>query len=178
MTAVFLIYPGDSMKKYISIVCVFILLVLFTSGCREHGTISLSEIEEKDGLYYRINEKKPFTGKLIDFYGEDKKKIEEFYQDGKIEGKSIYWYDNGQMKFDLTLENGNGKKIGWYRTGQKKYEVGFRDWKANGKYIELYKSGKKKFEVNYKSGKADGKFTEWEENGWIKSEGYMEKQKK
>jgi len=92
------------------------------------------------------------------------------YNDGKLDGKWTFWYENGQKQLE-----GN----------YKPYEVLAEDCRAersspyifpakdskDGKWTEWYENGQKKLEQNYKCGRVIGKWTTWDENGQKMFEG-------
>ena len=64
------------------------------------------------------------------------------YKDGKKDGLTTYWYEDGQKKQEANLRDGKGDGLWtkWYENGQKKSEANFKDgklmsavaWKPNG----------------------------------------------
>ena len=112
----------------------------------------------KNGLYKR-------------YFDNGKQLSEENYNDGKLEGKWTYWYENGQLKL-----KGNFKPYEvlpederWERSSPYRFPA--RDSK-HGKWTEWYENGQKKREQNYECGRVIGKWTSWYENGNKKSEGF------
>jgi antitoxin component YwqK of YwqJK toxin-antitoxin module len=104
-------------------------------------------------------------------------------------GKYRDFYDNGNIKTEISLENGklNGKCCGYYQNGQISWRRNYdqnklvqfwRQWNENGKqtldievsdgYIrkatEFYPSGEKLFELTFKKIQLD-KIVVWNENG-------------
>ena len=68
---------------------------------------------------------------------------EWYYKEGAIDGVSMGWYPNGQLKQERRRKNG----------------------KHHGLWTEWFDNGKKKSEGIYKNGKKDGVFTQWYDNG-------------
>ena len=68
------------MKKILIIFSLFILMISCNIGKRE---LDISKKEERDGIIYIINEKKPFTGKITAKYEDGKMKSEENFKEGK-----------------------------------------------------------------------------------------------
>ena len=109
----------------------------------------------KNGLYKR-------------YFDNGRQLSEENYNDGMLEGKWTYWYENGQLKL-----KGNFKPYEvlpederWERSSR--YVFPARDSK-HGKWTEWYENGQKKREQNYECGRVIGKWTSWYENGNKKS---------
>lgn len=91
---------------------------------------------------------KLFTGILLD---DDEKGTTEF-KNGNADGRSLSYYENGQLEEDCIYEDGNyikGKH--WYSNGQMKYDSELKTtWDEDGKIIIkdrswLYKNGNLRF---------------------------------
>lgn len=104
------------MKKILIIFSLFILMISCNIGKRN---VDASKKEEKDGIVYITNEKKPFTGKIIAKYEDGKLKTEENFKDGKYEGISKEYFSNGQLAFEGTFKNGklNGEVKTYFENG-------------------------------------------------------------
>ena len=76
-----------------------ILSCLFFTSVSWSKTINGDDLLERDGLYYEKFTEKPFTGKVT---GIKQGKI----QKGKIEGKWIEYYNNGQLKEKRNYKDG------------------------------------------------------------------------
>jgi antitoxin component YwqK of YwqJK toxin-antitoxin module len=77
------------MKK-ISAFILAISFLIFIGGCSEKTTEkTTSEIQERNGLAYAINENEPFTGVHKAFYPNGQKKRESYYKDGKSNGLTL-----------------------------------------------------------------------------------------
>lgn len=78
------------MKRLLLIVLPLLLIV----GCSK--LISEETLIDKDGLKYHPDTKELFSGKVYSNHMGGNKKIEGSYKDGKSDGLSTLWYDNGQ----------------------------------------------------------------------------------
>ena len=85
----------------------------------------------------------------------------------------VEFYENGQLKF-IENKNEDGKRDGlsthWYENGQKSIERTFKDGKKDGLWTSWYENGQKQLEGTYKNGKEDGLFITWYENGQMERE--------
>lgn len=94
--------------------------------------ISESEIEERDGIVYRIGMSEPFTGKVVSNYYSGQKMSETNFTNGKKDGKALSWYSNGVMRMDSSYRNGerDGLWTKWDEDGhiqfQRQYQNGAR----------------------------------------------------
>jgi antitoxin component YwqK of YwqJK toxin-antitoxin module len=109
----------------------------------------------KNGLYKR-------------YFDNGKQLSEENYNDGMLEGKWTYWYENGQVKLKANFKPYEvlPEDERWERSSR--YVFPARDSK-HGKWTEWYENGQKKREQNYECGRVIGKWTSWHENGNKKS---------
>jgi antitoxin component YwqK of YwqJK toxin-antitoxin module len=89
------------MKKLL--VLLFSLLASFNSyslfglfGLFEKTICVETDAQIRDELYYLPNETKPFSGKNLCEYENGQIYSKGFVEDGKIEGKWTFWYENSQ----------------------------------------------------------------------------------
>ena len=70
-------------------------------------------------------------------------------------GKWLWWYENGQLKWEDNYKNGkeHGKWLYWYENGQLEWEENWKDGKPHGKCLGWFESGQLEYEHNYKNGK-------------------------
>ena len=87
---------------------VAISLLLSMSAYGEEKVVNY--LEERNGLQYEVNQEKPYTGKLIEYWENGQKLIETNFKNGKAEGLITTWYENGQKAFEINYRN--GKKDG------------------------------------------------------------------
>jgi len=72
----------------------------------EEKIINGSELEKRNQVYYKINETKPFTGKLANYYDNGQLRYEGYLKDGKQHGKFI-WYDkDGKIETEVYYKDG------------------------------------------------------------------------
>lgn len=122
--------------------------------------------KEGEELLYAPNEQTPYTGwvKLMRDNGQVKFLVK--VKDGKQDGLTTYWYENGQKIREENWKDGkqDGLWTKWHENGQKEYEKNYRDGKLDGFQTHWYENGQKKGEGKVK----DGKLIEavhWKPNG-------------
>ena len=117
------------MKKKMLLMSVISILLLFMFGCVE--TADVSEIKERNGLTYRINSDKPYTGNIVSYYKSGKKEIEGYVKNGLPDGKLINWNKNGKKVREVNYKNGKkeGKEIIWNENGQIMLENNYKNGK-------------------------------------------------
>ena len=125
------------MKRLLLIVLPLLLIV----GCSS-DPIDGSTLVRKDGLYYASDANEPYSGKVVFYHDDGKKKKEGTFKDGKEDGLYTEWYENGQKDYEGTYKDGelNGEWTYWHENGQKSDEI-------------TYKDGK---EIDYKAWDSDG----------------------
>ncbi|MGL4567916.1 MAG: WG repeat-containing protein [Fusobacteriaceae bacterium] len=109
------------MKKYLCLIA--LSLVLVSCGKKE---IDSSKLQNRNGIFYEVNQQKGFTG------------------------KAVSKYSNGQIKEEFSFKNGkpNGIFKVYYENGQLKEEGSYKDSKLNGSYKKYYENG----HISYKDG--------------------------
>jgi len=105
-------------------------IILVISSC-VMKKINFDQLQNRDGLFYMVNDKEPFTGEIVS-YLQGKVEFEGNVQNGLKEGLWIYYYTNGQKM-----------KEGVYKDGLK--EGTWTYWAENGEMdeTEAYKVGTK-----------------------------------
>jgi len=142
----------------------------------EDKIVSLNDFKE-DRKFLDLDGK-PYTGFYTNYYdrvNDQQGYIEEYYKDGKLNGLSTWWYENGQKQNEDHYKDGklNGLSTWWYENGQKELENHYKDGKLNGLCILWHENGQKELENHYKDGKTNGLSTCWYENGQIEGEGFF-----
>ncbi len=143
---------------------------LFFSGSKAPKEITVDKIQVRNGLYYAINEEKPFTGNIVDFFNNGQKRIQIEIKNGIPEGKAICWFENGfkdreffvkgfymeidGSKFDYDhLQNLvlNGLFKYSEENGEKVFEeYYYNDNRIDGHWINYYSNGNKMQEGDFK----------------------------
>ena len=129
----------------------------------------MTKRERKNGLYKR-------------YYDNGQQLSEENYNDGMLEGKWTFWYENGQIQLKGNFKPYEVLPEDCRAERSSRYVFPARDSK-DGKWTEWYENGQKKSVSNYidgglpgmRSSIVDGQFTVWHENGQKRSEGHYKK---
>ena len=109
---------------------------------------------------------KLFTGKLTDFYPNKILKSSAGFVNGKEQGLSETFYEDGEKETARFYTAGEKDSVntGWWPGGTKKFEYHFNKGNYNGAFREWYMNGAIAREIMYDNGKEQsGK--EWRENG-------------
>lgn len=118
------------MKKIILVVVCISLFLL--SSCEKKE--EFSNLQGRGGVFYKINEDKPYSGKVYEEYNNGQTRMEGTYTDGLPDGEFVDYYEDGQVKMKIEYDNGlfDGKYIHYFENGEIFVEGKFK----NGKVIE------------------------------------------
>jgi antitoxin component YwqK of YwqJK toxin-antitoxin module len=103
------------------------LLILFACSSEK---MNFSRLQDRNGLYYLVNEDKPFSGEIISHLN-GKPEFEGQIENGLREGLWVYYYPSGQKKMEGSYKEGlkDGNWTSWLENGQQEK-------------VEVYKYGK------------------------------------
>ena len=79
--------------------------------------VNRNELEQRESIYYLKGSNTPYTGKVFLFdesYGH--KLGEGNYKDGKPDGLTIIWHDNGQKRAELNIKDGKQISKKWWNS--------------------------------------------------------------
>ena len=107
-------------KKVRAFCCILAILCLNCSHKQDGINVSFME-ERSDGLTYKQDTKKPFTGAAVKLYPNGKPEYRVEYVNGKAHGSSVQWWENGQKSSVVEFQQG---KI-----------VSKKQWDVNGNLI-------------------------------------------
>lgn len=102
------------------------------------------------------------------FYKNDTMALVTPYVNGKKEGISKYYNENGKLITEITYSNDQKIKElenEYYNTGELNYIRTIKNDKVEGLVTKYYKNGKIEMQANLISGSFDGEFKKYYENG-------------
>ena len=130
------------MKKTILIIA---SILFITSTVFPQSKMDIDNLIDMGGLLYEPNDDKPYTGKVFDFYDNGQKKLDGNYRKGLMNGKLMYYHENGQIYVQGRFIDGDGSNLSelsgvpfngrtgrwnaWFKNGQKESEEIFKDGK-------------------------------------------------
>ena len=102
------------MKKLTSIILILFLSLLSSLSWSE--TLTIDDLVQRDGLFYKKFTNVPFTGKVT---GKEQGSI----IDGKKEGEWFYYWDNGNLNEKGFWKDGKlfGEWVGYHKDGTERY---------------------------------------------------------
>ncbi|MGL4534047.1 MAG: toxin-antitoxin system YwqK family antitoxin [Fusobacteriaceae bacterium] len=116
-----------------------IIFTLFLMSCGK--PVELSNLQNRDGVYYEANAKKPFSGDFFLNYSNGKTEKNGSFKNGVVNGKYISYYKNGQIRIDANYSSGilDGKYLTFYENGENKTSLNYKNGMFNGVNI-VYKT--------------------------------------
>ncbi len=145
----------------------FIFAVLLLTSCNGE-IITVSEDELSAEIMYVKGTYTPFSGRCKVVYNNTAIVKEQFtFRKGILNGESISWYRNGNIRRKGNYQNGHisGRWIFWDDQGNKTVEANYKLDSLNGPYISLYPNGKVKEKGNFTGNQQSGKWYYYDENG-------------
>ena len=103
-----------------------------------------------DDLYYLKGSDAPYTGKVFEEWS-GQQRVETNYIDGKLDGLSESWHENGKKASKVNYKEGkqDGLSVGFHENGQKWREVNWEDgelvegsekfWNSKGEPVDSMK---------------------------------------
>lgn len=150
-----MIYPG------------MLVAMLSIGGSPGREIIGFEQLVPRDGIFYEVGSKDPFSGTVVTYHANGLKKVSGEYFEGKRDGRWVEWYEKGNVKSEGEWRNNeqNGKWTYWHENGQMQEEGEYRDGEKDGKWSAWYENGQAKFAGQYYNLKPEGTFYWWHENG-------------
>lgn len=130
------------MKALSAVMALAMASVGTVAVCQEQRVVDFANTVQREGLRYEVNSI-PFTGKIVRYWPNGKKRAESEYRDGKKHGKEITWYENGQKQAESEYRDGqlHGKRIMWNENGRKRNEGWFRYGQRHGEFFRWNENG-------------------------------------
>ncbi len=130
-----------------------------------------SALELREGVLYARGEAHPFQGQIVEYYPDQTRKLALEVRDGRLNGHSLGWHQNGQMEVDEEFVQGisHGTRTRWYANGQIKSQAQVAHATMSGLYVEWHENGQKAAEMTLRDGKPDGVVQAWHASGLPKS---------
>jgi antitoxin component YwqK of YwqJK toxin-antitoxin module len=130
---------------------------------------STKRMNKKNGSWYLIDTE-PYTGKFIDYYLNGKKEGEGYLFNGKLRGKRLLFYPEGNLSDEVEYENGlqNGIEKRYFKNGTLMQTGEFKNGKEIGIWEMYHPNGQLKQRTNFVNGKMDGESVSYYSTGEIK----------
>lgn len=143
----------------------FVISLLIFTACIKPKEIVYLKLQNRNGIHYEINQKKPFAGIAKEYYINGQLKREGSYKKGQLNEVKEY-YENGIRKSSQSYEDGQIKTI-WYFSENGQQE-------SISRYNLGYLTGRTLF--HYNNGEHTGyTFYDYSISGKIERESYQAK---
>jgi antitoxin component YwqK of YwqJK toxin-antitoxin module len=146
----------------------YYIILLLTLACKENLTVTEDEIGAE--IFYMHGSYKPYSGKCRVYYNQTTIVKEQFtYRNGFLNGESLTWYKNGQLRRKGCYRKGqiSGKWIFYDENGSKIIEANYHKDILQGDYIAHYSNGRIKEKGRYSENKPTGKWAYYNESGQL-----------
>ena len=142
-----------------------IISIFFISSPSWSETVTIDELKEKNGFYYKkFNSFYPldflyrFTGMVETYYENGNLRNKVNYKDGEPKGLIEWYYENGQLEKKGNYKEGLREDGLWefyYKNGQLSSKGNWKDNNPDGLWEEYHRNGQLSYKYNYKDGKKD-----------------------
>ena len=141
---------------------IFIIAFLLSATVSLKGQI----VEGKDGLYYDENNDL-FSGVYIELYENGQVKTEMALRNGQKHGITKIYFDSGKINEFRSFKKSlmHGKWETWNEPGKKIAEANYRNGKKDGKWYVWDENGTLRYDMIYKKGKKTGTWFIFDEKG-------------
>lgn len=135
------------------------------------------KMDKRNGQWFLKNEKKPYSGRFIDYYLNGKIRGKGTLRDGKLTGHRIMYHSNGKISDEIEYSNGlpHGKEKRYFENGTLMQSGSFINNKETGMWELYHPNGKLKQKANFENGLATGKSESYYSTGQLKSTEYYER---
>ena len=149
----------------------------------DHPEISIDDLIEKNGVWFKKYSRKPFTGKAEQFFTNGKLKKIGTYKKGKLRGPYTVFYENGHKKLEGTYKYRDsvldGYFITYHENGQEHQSAYLWKESIDGVMTESDEEGRLIKYREYEKGRFSGYYNEEEElvevqGGYPNWEGYYD----
>lgn len=135
--------------------------------------ISIRDTVERNGMIYKVNSTRPFTGVIRSGGG----RFLHEYKKGKLHGSAIRMHSNGQVAEEAEYRNGvlSGKEYHYSEDGELTYEAKYKNGQRYGTETYYYNDGQVRCNTHYKDGMKDGLCEHFHPDGKINEKGLYTK---
>lgn len=170
-------YREHGRIKLVKYAAIALVVTFIVYSCRTEGSVPVNRWIKGDTVHISsIRGITSFNGEpangILFFLGERGDTIlRKAYRDGKENGESKVWFENGALSECRHYVNGKkeGTHFGWYSNGTPRFIYHFVNDDFNGEYTEWYTNGQLFRQQNFVAGHENGRQRIWFESGKIKS---------
>ena len=140
---------------------VIFVVFLFPSLALGQG-VTMDDLVERDGLYYKEFTDVPFTGEVT---GQHQGRI----KDGKQDGPWVGYHENGQLNYKGTYKDGeqDGPWVVYHDNGRLSYKGAWKNEAQDGPWVGYWEGGELWLKGTYKDGKKEGVWVGYFSDGTV-----------
>jgi hypothetical protein len=126
-----------------------------------------AELVRRDGVMFRPEATQPFSGLLVEEWRPGVRRTEVTLRDGRADGRSRGWHENGRLEVEETFVRGvsHGIRTRWYADGTRKSQVKIRAGRLVGTFREWHSNGQLARETPLAAGVGHGRVRAWDAEG-------------
>ena len=141
---------------------IFLMVLLFPALALGEE-VTMEDLVEREGIYYKKFTDVPFTGEITGQMLQGK------FKHGKEEGSRVWYHDNGQLFGKGDYKNGKreGHWITYHDNGQLGRKGTYKDGKKEGPWISYWDNGLLMYKGVYKDWKREGPWVSYKSDGTV-----------
>ena len=161
------------MKRFVFSLFLFTNLIFLSCS----NKVDESNVIFKEGIVFKANQKKPFSGKTVKYYVNRQIAREIHYRNGIKNGEYEEWFSTGRTKSKSQYVDGKleGLYCEWHPNGILLLEGFYLKNEKNGKWQTFNNDGTIQEEKYYKQGFLDSVYTKYSKSGKILLQGQFNK---
>ena len=153
-------------KKNVLVLFMIFITISFSVFSKNDKVAKGENVEFRNGYYYLIGDKEPFTG-TIEFLNDNGDITKGNFVNGIVDGVAKTYSPDGKLLSETPYKNGkqNGVHKRYFPNGNVELEKNYKDGKEEGRRISYYENGKIKMIGNWENGIPVGKAKFYDVNG-------------
>jgi len=139
-----------------------LIAILFISLSSPSWSVTIGDLVERDGLYYKQFTDVPFTGEVTG-------RKQGSFESGKRDGAWVGYHENGQLLSKGNFKNGerDGAWVDYGENGALKDKGNFKNGERVGTFVGYHKNGQLSYKANYKYKNAEVIIVSYNEDGTV-----------
>lgn len=159
-----------------NIIKLILLAILISHTSCNNKKVIITERDLDSDMFCLKGEMEPYTGTCYILFRDSETVKHKFtYVNGRLKGKAVSYYNNGNIKCQGNYSNNNMVDKWEFRNeqGNKIYVVNFRNDSMNGEFISYYLNGNIKEKGSYLNNSKNGDWIYYDQNGqMLRKESY------
>ena len=145
-------------KKNVLVLFMIFITISFSVFSKNDKVAKGENVEFRNGYYYLIGDKEPFTG-TIEFLNDNGDITKGDFVNGVVVGVAKTYSPDGKLLSETSYKNGkpNGIHKIYFPNGNIKLKVNYKNGEEDGQKILYYENGKIQMTGNWENGIPVGK---------------------